>query len=93
MKNTDNFKNIFKNPLLKHDSDWVKYSGIGIELVVIILVFLFLGLWLDGKFQTKFIFTLILTIVGFISGFYNFYLTIKKISEERKNKKEKEDNT
>ncbi|MCX7834179.1 MAG: AtpZ/AtpI family protein [Ignavibacteria bacterium] len=90
MKNPDNYKNLFKNPFLKHDSDWVKYSGIGIELVVIILLFLFLGIWLDGKFNSKFIFTLILTLVGFIGGFYNFYLTIKKINEERERKKDKE---
>lgn len=90
MKRNDIYKDLFKNPLLKHNSDWVKYSGIGIELVVIILIFLFIGLWLDAKFQTKFIFTLILTVFGFIGGFYNFYLTVKKISEERKKRKDSE---
>ncbi len=88
MKN--NNQNLFKNPLLKHSSDWVKYSGIGIELVVIILLFLFLGLWLDKEFNTKFIFTLVLTLLGFLGGFYNFYLTIKRISENKKNKIDKQ---
>ncbi len=92
MKKSYHYRDFFKNPLLRNDADWLKYSGIGIELVVIILVFLFLGLWLDDKFNTKFIFTLILTILGFVGGFYNFYLTVKRISEERKNRKDKQNN-
>jgi ATP synthase protein I len=76
-------------PLVKTDSKFVQYSGLGVQLSATILIFLFIGIWLDKHFETKFIFTLILTFVGFFGGFYSFYLTIKNLTEEEKKKKEK----
>ncbi len=73
-------------PLLKTDSKFIQYSGLGIQLSGTILIFLFIGIWLDKYFETKFVFTLVLTFVGFFGGFYSFYLTIKKLSEEEKKK-------
>jgi len=75
-------------PLVKTDSKFVQYSGLGVQLSATILIFLFIGIWLDKHFETKFIFTLILTFVGFFGGFYSFYLTIKNLTEEEKKKKE-----
>ncbi len=72
---------VFSKPFFKVDSKLAQYSGLGITLVVIILVFLWVGMWLDGKFQTGVLFTLILTFVGFAAGFYSFYLNVKKLSE------------
>lgn len=76
-------------PILKTDSKFIRYSGLGIELSGTILIFLFIGIWLDKHFETKFIFTLALTFVGFFGGFYSFYLKIKNLTEEEKRKKEK----
>ena len=70
------------------DSEIVKYSGLGVQLSATILVFLFIGIWLDSKLDTKFIFTLIMTFLGFFGGFYNFYLTIKAITDKKKNNQE-----
>ncbi len=72
---------VFSKPFFKVDSKVAQYSGLGITLVVIILVFLWAGMWLDGKFQTGVLFTLVLAFVGFAAGFYSFYLNIKKLSE------------
>ena len=70
------------------DSRALRYSGLGVQLAVVILVFLFAGIWLDKFFETTFVFTLILTMVGFAAGFYGFYLTITRLSsEDKKNKK------
>jgi len=77
-------------PLVQTDSKFVQYSGLGIQLSATILIFLFIGIWLDKHFETKFIFTLILTFVGFFGGFYSFYLTIKNLTEAEKKKKEKD---
>jgi ATP synthase protein I len=76
-------------PLVQTDSKFVQYSGLGIQLSATIIIFLFIGIWLDKHFETKFIFTLILTFVGFFAGFYSFYLTIKNLSESEKKKNEK----
>lgn len=77
-------KDYLSKPLIVTDSRTLQYSGLGIQLAVTILIFLFIGIWLDKVFETKFIFTLILTLMGFGGGFYNFFLTIQKLSAQDK---------
>jgi F0F1-type ATP synthase assembly protein I len=86
-KKDSSLKDFLSKPLIKADSKAIQYSGLGIQLVAVILVFLFIGVWLDKVFNTQFVFTLILTFVGFGGGFYSFYLTIKKLGESDKYKK------
>ncbi|HMS66295.1 MAG TPA: AtpZ/AtpI family protein [Ignavibacteria bacterium] len=83
-KDKSSLKEVLKKPLFKVDPKVTQYSGLGITLVVVILLFLWFGMWLDGKFETGFLFTLILTFIGFAAGFYSFYLNIKKLSEADK---------
>jgi len=83
-KDNSSLKNILKIPVIKADSKALQYSGLGIQLVVIILVFLFIGIWLDKVFRTEFVFTLILTFLGFGGGFYSFYLSIKELTKSEK---------
>ncbi len=83
-KDRSSFKNILSKPLFKTDSKTIQYSGLGISLVVTILVFFFIGKWLDGKFDTGVLFTLLLTFIGFGGGFYSFYLSVKKLTEKEK---------
>jgi ATP synthase protein I len=90
-KENRSFKEFLKNPLFKTDSKALQYSGLGVQLSATILVFLFIGVWLDKLLDTKFIFTLILTFIGFGGGFYSFYLSVKKLSESDKKSKEKKD--
>lgn len=72
----------------KTDSKALRYSGLGVQLAAVILIFLFIGIWLDKVFETTFIFTLIFTMLGFAGGFYSFYLTITRLSsEDKKNQK------
>ncbi|HMQ67407.1 MAG TPA: AtpZ/AtpI family protein [Ignavibacteria bacterium] len=82
--NSSSLKKILSKPLLKADSKFAQYSGLGISLVVTILLFLWVGMWLDGKFDTGVLFTLILSFTGFAAGFYSFYLNIKKLTEKDK---------
>jgi ATP synthase protein I len=80
------FKEFLTKPLLKTDSSIAQYSGLGITLAGTILVFVFIGLWLDGKFETGILFTLILSFIGFAAGFYSFILNVKKLSQKDKKK-------
>ncbi len=90
-KNTSKFfgslKKFLSKPVIKTDSKLIEYSGIGVQLSATILVFLFAGIWLDGKFNTKILFTIIFVVIGFIGGFYKLYLTVKEL--EKKNNKPK----
>lgn len=83
-KDKDSLRKFLSNPLLKTDSKIAQYSGLGITLAVTILLFLWVGKWLDGKFETGVLFTLILTFIGFSAGFYSFYLNVKKLTETDK---------
>ncbi|MFW2330978.1 MAG: AtpZ/AtpI family protein [Nitrospinota bacterium] len=54
-------------------------SSIGIQIIVSILIGLIIGVWLDGKLETKPIFTLIFIFFGVVAGFLNLYRVTKKI--------------
>ena len=56
-----------------------KVSIIGIEMVVSTFVGLAIGLYLDGKLETKPWLTIFFLIVGIAAGFRNLFLEIKKI--------------
>lgn len=48
-------------------------AGAGVQFAVAILVFLFLGRWLDGRLGTSPIFLLVGAFVGAAGGFYSMY--------------------
>ena len=75
-------KNFLSTPIIKTDSRYVQYSGLGITLAVVILVFLWLGMKIDEWLATSPWFTLGMTMLGFFGGFYNFFLTIQKLTKE-----------
>ena len=54
------------------------YSTIGIQLAVTLLLFLFLGHWLDERYGSSPWFVLIGTVLGMGVGFYNL---MKSLSE------------
>ncbi len=82
-KNKSSLKNFITKPV-KTDSKIVQYSGLGLTLAVTILIFFWIGKWIDEKAGTTIVFTLILTFIGFAAGFYSFYLNVKKLSESEK---------
>ncbi len=81
-KNKSSLKDILSRPLIKVDNKVAQYSGLGITLTVTILIFFWIGKWIDGIAGTTVVFTLIMTFIGFAAGFYSFYLNIKKLTEE-----------
>jgi ATP synthase protein I len=57
------------------------YLGLGMQLAITVAVMVFLGIWLDGKFSTTPILTVIFAFLGVIAGMYNF---IKSVIKPRK---------
>ena len=60
------------------DRGWVNYLGLGMQLAVTVTVMVFLGVWLDGKFKTEPLLTIICSFIGIAAGMYNFIKTVLK---------------
>jgi ATP synthase protein I len=54
------------------------YIGLGLQLAVTVLVMVFLGIWLDGKFNTNPWLTVIFSFLGIATSLYNFIKTVLK---------------
>jgi F0F1-type ATP synthase assembly protein I len=49
------------------------YAGLGFQLLASILVFLYAGQWLDRRFGTKGIITVVSVLLGAGTAFYSIY--------------------
>ena len=67
------------------------YLTIGLELAVFLLVFIFLGRYLDSRLGTEPWLFMTGATVGFIAGFYNLFRTLSRLSESEKKKEEERD--
>lgn len=63
------------------------FAGLGVQLLVFILLFLYLGQWLDKKLGTDPLLLIVGVFVGAALGIYNMYHALtaaqKKAREER----------
>ena len=60
------------------------YIGLGLQLAVTVTVSVFIGIWLDGKFDTKPTLTIIFAFFGVFAGMYTFIKSVLKASNEKK---------
>lgn len=58
------------------------YLGTGLQLAVTVAVMIFLGRWLDDKYNKDPLFTLILAFLGCGIGLYNFIRTIIELGKK-----------
>jgi len=65
------------------------YLGLGLQLAVTIVAFVFIGSWLDDKFSQNYIFTLIAGVFGIGIGLYNLIRTVTYLEKRSKSKNEK----
>ena len=65
-----------------------RYSGLGLQWALSILLFLAVGWWLDGKLGTTPLLTIIGAFVGGAAGFYSLYTHLVVEPRERKDKSE-----
>jgi F0F1-type ATP synthase assembly protein I len=53
-----------------------KYAGVGLQFALSILLFLYLGQWLDRRVGTNGIFALLGAFLGFGAAFYSIYRSL-----------------
>ena len=54
------------------------YIGLGLQLAITVTVLVFLGLWLDGVFETTPILTVVFSFLGVFAGMYTFIKSVIK---------------
>jgi len=64
--------------------DVAPYLGLGLQLAVTVTVMVFLGIWLDGKLDTKPILTIIFAFLGVLAGLYTFIKSVQKAGNDKK---------
>jgi ATP synthase protein I len=64
--------------LQKHAMQMAFASSIGIAMVLAIFGCLLLGSYLDRKFDSGHVFTVVFMMIGIAAGFRNIYVLIKK---------------
>lgn len=63
----------------KPQVDYLRYSGLAFQLVVLILAGAWLGDWLDERLQTQQpYFTAALSLLGVLAGMYQLYRDLTK---------------
>jgi ATP synthase protein I len=59
------------------------YIGLGLQLAVTVTAMVFLGIWLDGQFETKPILTIVLAFFGVFAGMYTFIKSVLKAGNDK----------
>jgi ATP synthase protein I len=54
------------------------YLGLGLQLAVTVAAMVFLGIWLDQRFDTGPIFSIVCSFLGVAAALYNFIKTVLK---------------
>jgi F0F1-type ATP synthase assembly protein I len=52
------------------------YLGLGMQLAITVTVMVFLGIWLDEKFNLSPILTVVFSMLGVFAGMYNFIKSV-----------------
>lgn len=59
----------------------MKYAGVGITWVASVLLFLWLGSLIDGRLETKPVFTVTGALIGIVTGFVSLIRQVKQDSK------------
>jgi F0F1-type ATP synthase assembly protein I len=59
-------------------NDFIRYSGLGLQLMVTIGIFILIGYYLDRRFDTSPVWVLIFSFIGTGAGFYHFVKSLPK---------------
>lgn len=60
------------------------YLALGWQMAVTVILFVILGVWLDDKFGTKPLLTIILSLSGSGLSIYNFIKTVLELTKKKK---------
>ena len=61
--------------------DYAPYLGLGIQLAATIVLMVFVGIWLDGKFNTSPYLTLLFSFLGIFTGMYHFIKLVTRLDK------------
>ena len=64
-------------------------AGVGLQFAAAIVLFLFLGRWLDSRLGTEPWLLLLGVVIGAVGGFYSMYRQLVILPRERKGQDEK----
>ena len=82
-----------KEPATKYYKEYGPYVTLGLQLAAAVLVFYFIGSWLDNHYDTGPAFTLAGIMLGTIGGLIKFFkavLDLNKQSESPKDRQRRE---
>jgi ATP synthase protein I len=65
---------------------YLQFAAVGIQYALTILVLTLLGIWLDGRFGTGTLFTLVLLLLGFVGATWS--LVRQVLGPDKNDKKE-----
>ena len=57
---------------------YLRYAGVGIQYALTILLLTLLGIWLDDRFGTGTLFTLVLLLLGFVGATWSLVKQVLK---------------
>jgi len=60
------------------------YLGLGLQLAVTVTIMVFIGVWLDRKFNTNPVLTIIFAFLGVFAGLYTFIKSVLKAGNDKK---------
>ncbi|KAB2850848.1 MAG: AtpZ/AtpI family protein [Ignavibacterium sp.] len=60
------------------------YLGLGTQLAATIVLMFFIGKWLDEKFETYPVLSIIFSFFGGFAGIYNFIKAVLNLNEKKK---------
>jgi len=64
--------------------DFAPYLTLGMQLAAAVLMFFFMGWWVDGKLSTTPVFQLVGILLGFIGGMVKFLRTVSGLNKQKK---------
>lgn len=71
-------KHPFDSNLFK---DYAPYLGLGLQLAATTVIMVFIGLWLDNKFNTSPYLTLVFAFLGVFTGLYHFIESVTRLDK------------
>ena len=77
-----------KGENIKKAVQWGSYLGLGLEFAVTLLLFIFAGRYLDGKFGTNPWLLIAGAAVGFVAGFYLMFRSIANLGQPKDKQRE-----
>ncbi len=81
-----------KDKYQSHINSFGPYLGLGFQLAATMVLMLFLGKWLDEKFETKPYLMVFFLFFGAFAGIYNLIKTVISLNKNTSNNKKNNDN-